>query len=75
MMDDTNHTGEKSEEATDSDLITYTQVACCAAKDYTSKPQRLSLRARLERERKEREERRQASFINTFRNLFGSSRH
>jgi hypothetical protein len=73
MMDDTDHTGTNSAETTDSDLITYTQVGCCAVDDYTSKPQRLSLRARLEREREEREERRQASFIDTFRNLFGSS--
>jgi len=75
MMDDTNRTGKKSEEATDSDPVSYTQVASCAVDNYTSKPQRLSLRALLEREREERERRRQASFINTFRNLFGPPRH
>jgi hypothetical protein len=75
MIDDTNHTDNKSEEATESDLITYTQVACCAVKDYTTRPQRLSLRARLEREREERQQRRQASFINTFRKLFGPAHH
>jgi hypothetical protein len=74
-MDDPKHAGRQTADVTDSDLITYTQVGCCAVSDYTSKPQRLSLRARLQREREEREERRQASFINTFRNLFGSSRH
>ena len=74
-MDDTNHTDTHSAGSTDHNLISHTQVGCCAVDDYTSKPQRLSLRARLEREREEREKRRQASFINTFRNLFGSSRH
>jgi len=75
MKNNTDHTGTKFEEATDSDLISYTQVACCAVDNYTTRAQRLSLRARLEREREEREQRRQASFISTFRNLLGVSRH
>jgi len=75
MKNNTDHAGTKFEEATDSDLISYTQVACCAVDNYTTRAQRLSLRARLEREREEREQRRQASFISTFRNLLGVSRH
>ncbi len=75
MKNKTDHTGTNFAEVTDSDLISYTQVACCAVENYTTRAQRLSLRARLEREREEREERRQLSFINTFRNLLGASRH
>jgi len=75
MTNDTKHTGKNSAEATDSDLITYTQVGCCAVENYTTRAQRLSLRARLEREREERAQRRQVSFISTFRNLLGTSRH
>ena len=74
MKDNTDITGRHSQEATDSDLITYTQVACYAADDFTSRPQRLSLRARLEREREERAQRHEASFATTFRNLFGTPR-
>jgi len=72
MIKDTNLSDKNREEATDSDQITYTQVGCCAADDYTKKAQRLSLRARLKREREERTQRRQSSFINSVRNLFGS---
>jgi len=75
-MTDANRDSEfRHADVTDSDLITDTQVGCCAVGGYTSKVRRLSLRARLEREREEREQRRQASFISTFRNLFGASRH
>ena len=72
-MSNTDNKSKASEEQTDTDLITYTQVACYAADDFTTMPQRLSLRARLEREREERQRQREASFVTTFRNLFGSS--
>lgn len=75
MTDETRQSKISHGDDTDSDLITYTQVSCCAVDSYTSKAQRLSLRARLEREHEERARRRQASLLNTFRNLFGSSRH
>ena len=41
--------------------------------DHSGAPQRLSLRARFEREREARAQRHQASLANTFRNLFGPS--
>jgi len=51
--------------------ITYTQVASCAFGGDGVERRRQGLRARLERERYERELKRQKSFINVFRNLFG----
>ena len=59
-----------------SPTVTYTQIACSAfgqADDGLVDRRRQGLRARLKRERYERELKKQKSFINTFRNLFGAS--
>ncbi|MCP4765827.1 MAG: hypothetical protein GY875_06090 [Gammaproteobacteria bacterium] len=57
-----------------SSTTTYTQVASCALGPDGVERRRQGLRARLERERYERELKRQKSFINVFRNLFGASK-
>ena len=71
MMDDSKEIEVSQSDEAEKDLITYTQIACSALGNYTSAPERISLRARLEREREENEQRQQKSFGNTFRNLFG----
>ena len=53
----------------------FTQVASCAVGDGPAKSRRESLRAKLEREQRERDRSLQHSFITTFRNLFGIIRH
>ncbi len=53
----------------------FTQVASCAVGDGPAQSRRESLRAKLEREQRERERSLQHSFITTFRNLFGITRH
>jgi hypothetical protein len=50
--------------------VTYTQIASCAVPNYTSVPMRLSLRAKLERERELRELERKDNLVNRLRNLF-----
>ena len=56
-----------------SPTVTYTQVVSCAYGADGVDRRRQGLRARLERENYEREQKRQKSFINVFRNLFGAS--
>ena len=75
MTDDTNFTGINRGDATDTNFtITYTQIASCAIGDRDLQASRLSLRAKLERERLERERHTQQSFITTLRNLFCPTR-
>lgn len=68
-------------ENTDTSLpITYTQVASCAVgNDRAEQRQRIerrrqTLRAKLEREAYERQKQLENSFIQTFRNIFSSSK-
>jgi hypothetical protein len=61
MSDDTNLT------------ITYTQIASCIVGKGSDELRRQSLRAKLEREQKERRQRAKNSFSATLRNLFGST--
>ena len=61
---------------TDTSLtITYTQIASCAVDPEFDERRRRGLRAKLERERFAREQRKQKSFSNTFRNFFGLARN
>lgn len=71
MNDDTKGNGMSHGNVTESDLITYTQIASCAVGDCTSKPQRRSLRAKLERELEERKAHQKKSLFSSFRSLFG----
>jgi hypothetical protein len=67
---------ETEEQDNTSSTVTYTQIACSAfgpSDDGLVDRRRQGLRARLKRERYERELKKQKSFINTFRNLFGAS--
>ena len=48
-----------------------TGLGCCTVGDYTSRPMRLGLRAKLEQEREERPGQRKASIGNGFHKLFG----
>ena len=76
MNSDTNFTASDLCDVTDTGLnITYTQIATCIVGSRTQDSERKNLRARLERERLEREQRLQNSFISTFRNLFRCSRN
>ena len=76
MNDDTTFTGIDNPEFTGSQgEVTYTQVASCAVGDNHLERRRQSLRARLEREQYERDKQMQNSFIETFRNLFSTTRH
>jgi hypothetical protein len=75
-MDNDSIDNEIEEQDGTNTTITYTQVASCAfgpTEDGMVDRRRQGLRARLERERYERELKKQKSFINTFRNLFGAS--
>jgi len=72
MNDDTTLTGIDELEGIDDTLTrTYTQIVSCVVGRNEVERRRRSLRARLERERHEREV--QNSFISTVRNLFGKS--
>lgn len=82
MSEDTT-TGVDKMEDTDTSLpITYTQVASCAIggddraehRDRIER-RRQTLRAKLEREAYERQKQLDNSFIQTFRNIFGSTKH
>jgi len=71
MSNDTTFTGLNEREVTDNSLInTFTQVASCAVGDARIERRRQSLRAKLEREKFERQQRLENSFITSFRNLF-----
>ena len=73
MNDDTTLTGFDDMEFTDNSLMrTYTQVVSCVVGKNAIERRRQSLRAKLERERFERERELQSSFISTVRNLFKS---
>jgi hypothetical protein len=68
-------------ENTDTSLpITYTQVASCAVGNNRAEQRqrierrRQTLRAKLEREAYERQKQLENSFIQTFRNIFSSSK-
>jgi hypothetical protein len=76
MNEDTTYTGIDALDSTDSSLSrTYTQVASCAFGSGKIERRRQSLRARLERERYERQQKLEQSFINTFRNFISSVKH
>ena len=82
MDDDTTDNGIEKTDSTDTSLpITYTQVACCAIGNDRAEHRdrierrRQTLRAKLEREAYERQKQIQNSFIQTFRNIFSSSKH
>lgn len=70
-MSDENSKSEIENPDNTSPSITYTQVVSCAYGGDGTERRRQGLRARLERERYERELKQQKSFINVFRNLFG----
>ncbi len=76
MKDDTTHTEIEGNDLTDNNLtVTYTQVASCAMGSNSVERHRQSLRARLERERFERQKQLDQSFISSVRNLFDLIRH
>ena len=71
MYDDTTLTGIDDMEATDNSLMrTYTQVVSCVVGSEVVERRRQSLRAKLERERYEREKGLENSFVSTIRNIF-----
>jgi hypothetical protein len=73
MNDDTTYTGFDEMDYTDNSLMrTYTQVVSCVVGKDAVERRRQSLRAKLERERFEREKHLENSFITTVRNLFKS---
>ena len=76
MSDDTTIDGLEFRDTTEGGLtITYTQVASCACGMDPQDRRRQSLRARLERETYERQKQLENTFMGTFRNLFGSTKH
>ncbi len=76
MDNDTTYTGIDALDTTDSSLSkTYTQVASCAFGNSKVERRRQSMRARLERERNEHQQKQEQSFVNTFRNFISSVRH
>ncbi|MGD2172381.1 MAG: hypothetical protein PVI79_05715 [Gammaproteobacteria bacterium] len=73
MNEDTTLTGFDDMDLTDNSLMrTYTQVVSCVVGKNAVERRRQSLRAKLERERYEREQEIEKSFISTVRNLFRS---
>ena len=82
MNEDNTNSGFNRVDNTDTSLpITYTQVASCAVggdrvehRDRIER-RRQTLRAKLEREAFERQKQLENSFIQTFRNLFGATKH
>lgn len=61
---------------TDNSLpITYTQVASCAIGNDRVERRRQTLRAKLEREAYDRQKQLENSFIQTFRNIFSTTKH
>ena len=76
MNDDTTNTGIDDMDITDSSLNkTYTQVGSCAFGNSRVERRRQSLRARLEHERYEHQQKLEQSFVNTFRNFISSVKH
>ena len=73
-MSDENDKSEIEDPDNTSPSITYTRIASCAFGPGGTDRRRQGLRARLKREFYERELKRQKSFINVFRNLFGTSK-
>ncbi len=71
-MSDENINSATEDPDNTSPSITYTQVVSCALAPDGIERRRQGLRARLKRERYERELERQKSLINVFRNLFGA---
>ncbi|TNF87220.1 MAG: hypothetical protein EP300_11280 [Gammaproteobacteria bacterium] len=70
MNDDTTYTGIDELDATDTSLMrTYTQVVSCAVGERKMERRRQSLRAKLEQELYERQQRLDNSFTRTFRNM------
>ena len=82
MNEDTTDSGFNRVDNTDTSLpITYTQVASCAVggervehRDRIER-RRQTLRAKLEREAFERQKQLENSFIQTFRNIFSTTKH
>jgi len=71
MNDDTTLTDFDDMNITDNSLMrTYTQVVSCVVGKNAIERRRQSLRAKLERERYEREQDIEKSFVTTVRNLF-----
>ena len=76
MDNDTTFTGIDALDTTDNSLSkTYTQVASYAFGNSKVERRHQSLRAKLERERYERQKKLEQSFISTFRNFISSAKH
>ncbi|MDH3632556.1 MAG: hypothetical protein OER98_15645 [Gammaproteobacteria bacterium] len=76
MNEDTTNSGFNGMDNTDNSLpITYTQVASCALGNDRVERRRQTLRAKLEREAYERQKQLENSFIQTFRNIFSTTKH
>jgi hypothetical protein len=76
MSDDTTIDGLEFRDTTEGGMtVTYTQVASCACGNDPQERRRQSLRARLERETYERQKQLENTFMGTFRNLFGNTKH
>lgn len=76
MSEDNTNTGSNGMDITDNSLpITYTQVASCAVGNDRVERRRQTLRAKLEREAYERQKQLENSFIQTFRNIFTTTKH
>ena len=76
MSEDNTNTGINGMDNTDNSLpITYTQVASCAIGGDRVERRRQTLRAKLEREAYEHQKQLENSFIQTFRNIFSTTKH
>ena len=76
MNEDNTNTEFNGMDNTDKSLpITYTQVASCAIGNDRVERRRQTLRAKLEREAYKRQKQLENSFIQTFRNIFSSTKH
>jgi hypothetical protein len=76
MSEDNTNTGFNRMDKTDNSLpITYTQVASCAIGNDRVERRRQTLRAKLEREAYDRQKLLENSFIQTFRNIFSTTKH
>jgi len=76
MNEDNTNTEFNGMDNTDKSLpITYTQVASCAIGNDRVERRRQTLRAKLEREAYERQKQLENSFIQTFRNIFSTTKH
>ncbi len=82
MNEDNTNTGFNGMDNTNNSLpITYTQVASCVVGnnrvDHRGRIERRrqTLRAKLEREAYERQKQLENSFIQTFRNIFSTTKH